>query len=155
MNGGCLHLSTGGVHQRTAWFMLASVIRGESLSMRASGGTRELLPKTGLWTGVLLEELSGLTTVAFRDTAIKFVCSHTQPALLASLVLWLRQTRFTLEEDTSLVKILRIMAGVTFWLLPFTVSETHEKKSDWIYFIWQCEDRSQRRNLKDENSPKP
>lgn len=118
-------------------------------------GQEKLLPKTGLWTGLLLEELSGLTTVAFRDTAIKFVCSHTQPALLASLVLWLRQTRFTLEKDTSLVKIFRIMAGVTFWLLPFTVSETHEKKSDWIYFIWQCEDRSQRRNLKDENSPEP
>lgn len=88
----------------------------------------KLLPKTALWTGLLLEELSALTIVVFRDTAIKFVCSHTQSALLASLVLWRRHLGLMLEEDTSLVKIFRIMERVTFWLLPFTVSETHEKK---------------------------
>lgn len=98
-------------------------------------GEEKLHSKTGLWTGLLLEELSALTIVTFRDTSIKFLCSHTQGALLASLVLWLRHMGLTLEEDTSLVKVFRIMEGVTFWLLSLTVSERQEKISLDIFYL--------------------
>lgn len=155
MNGGCLYLSTGGVHQKN------SLIHAGHQSSEVNHfpqeqvvGQERLVSKTGLWTRLLLEELSALTTVAFRDTAIKFVCNHTQAASLASLVLWLRhmgscwrRTLLWWKSSESWKE-----SHSDFYL---SLSQREMKKSVWIYFIWQCKDRSQRRNPNDENSLEP
>lgn len=152
MNGGCLHLTTEGIHQTALWFMMA--ISTEPLRDQVVGQDK-LLSKTGLWTGLLLEELSALTTAAFRDTAVTFVAATHKQLCLASLVLWLRHVGLILEEDISLVKNLQNYGRTHILTSTFHCLRETRKKSVWIYFIWQCKDRSQRRNPNDENSLEP
>lgn len=155
MNGGCWHLSTGGVHQTTAWFMLA--ISHQRWITFHEG---KWWDKRSCFLRVVCEQdscerssvhwqqlLSGAHPLNLCEA------THNQPCWPAWCYgsdiqgsCW-RRTLLQWKASESWKE-----SHSDFYLL---LSHRGKKKSIWIYFIWQCKDRSQRRNPNAENSLEP
>lgn len=157
MNGGCLHLSTGGVQQTATWFMPA-ISYQRSISSHNSNWWEK---QTCFLRLVCEQDPCYRGSVHWQqllsDTQPLNLCAaaHSEPCLMTHLG-WLAccygpDIWDLLKKDTPLERVMERKSHSDFslWL-----SQSDQKNSVWIFFIWQCKDRNQRRNPNDENSLK-